>query len=54
MGTATTKTFDAVGMSRRLREDTGRKLARLTRKERLAVLNAHLRPARGKKASKPA
>jgi len=32
-------------MSRRLREDTGRKLAALTRAERLALLNAHLRPA---------
>jgi len=45
MATPTTKTFDAVEMSRRLREDTSRKLAALTRAERLALLNAHLRPA---------
>ena len=31
MATPTTKTFDAVEMSRRLREDTSRKLATLTR-----------------------
>ena len=38
-----TKTFDAVEMSRRLREQTGRKLAALTREQRLAMLNAHIR-----------
>ena len=43
MATPTTKTFDAVEMSRRLREDTSRKLATLTRAQRLALLNAHLR-----------
>ncbi len=41
----TNKTFDAVEMSRRLREETSRKLAALTRAQRLAILNAHLRPA---------
>lgn len=40
---ATPKTFDAVEMSRRLREETGRKLAELTREQRLALLNSHLR-----------
>ena len=45
MATTTTKTFDAVEMSRRLREETSRKLAALTREQRLALLNAHLRPA---------
>ncbi|GDY23809.1 hypothetical protein LBMAG56_51560 [Verrucomicrobiota bacterium] len=44
METTMTKTFDAVEMSRRLREATGRKLAPLTREQRLALLNAHLRP----------
>ena len=39
----TTKTFDALEMSRRLREETSRKLATLTREQRLAILNAHLR-----------
>ena len=40
-----TKTFDAVEMSRRLREQTGRKLAAMTRAQRLALLNAHIRPS---------
>ena len=40
-----TKTFDAVEMSRRLREQTGRKLAALTREQRLALLNGHIRAA---------
>ena len=44
METTVTKTFDAVEMSRRLREATSRKLAPLTREQRLALLNAHLRP----------
>ena len=44
MAAATTRTFDAVEMSRRLREETSRKLAALTREQRLALLNAHLRP----------
>jgi len=39
----TTKTFDAVEMSRRLREQTSRKLAGLTREQRLALLNGHIR-----------
>ncbi len=43
MPTPKTKTFDAVEMSRRLREETGRKLAGLTREQRLALLNSHLR-----------
>jgi len=38
-----TKTFDAVEMSRRLREQTSRKLAGLTREQRLALLNGHIR-----------
>ncbi len=33
------KTFDAVEMSRRLREQTSRKLAALTREQRIALLN---------------
>ena len=39
------KTFDAVEMSRRLREQTSRKLAALTREQRLALLNGHIRAA---------
>jgi hypothetical protein len=45
MATPKTKTFDAVEMSRRLREETSRKLAELTREQRLALLNSHLRPS---------
>lgn len=45
MATPTTKTFDAVEMSRRLREDTSRRLAAIPRAERIARLNAHIRPA---------
>jgi uncharacterized protein YbbK (DUF523 family) len=37
-----TKTFDAVEMSRRLREQTSRKLAGLSRDERLTLLNRHV------------
>lgn len=44
MATPKNKTFDAVEMSRRLREETGRQLAGLTREQRLALLNSHLRP----------
>ena len=33
-----TKTFDAVEMSRRLRENTSRKLSAMSREERLACL----------------
>lgn len=40
---ATPKNFDAVEMSLRLREETSRKLAALTREQRLALLNSHLR-----------
>jgi hypothetical protein len=43
MASPKTKTFDALQMSRRLREETGRKLAAMTREQRLAVLNSHLR-----------
>ncbi len=32
-------------MSRRLREEPSRKLAVLTRQQRITLLNAHLRPA---------
>lgn len=39
MGTKT-KTFDAIEMSRRLREQTSRKLDAMTREERLAYLKA--------------
>ena len=45
MATTTNKTFDAVEMSRRLREETSRKLAAMTREQRMALLNAQLRPA---------
>ncbi len=38
-----TKTFDAVEMSRRVREETSRKLAALTREQRIALLNGHIR-----------
>lgn len=41
----TTKKFDAVEMSRRLREETSRKLAALTREQQIALLNSQLRPA---------
>jgi hypothetical protein len=37
-----TKTFDAVEMSRRLREQTSRKLAALTREQRVALLNRQI------------
>ena len=40
-----TKTFDAMEMSRRLREETSRKLTTFTHQQRIALLNAHLRPA---------
>jgi hypothetical protein len=42
-----TKTFDAVEMSRRLREQTGRKLAALTREQRMALLNGHIHAGGG-------
>ena len=45
MAAPKTKEFDAVEMSRRLREETSRKLAGLTREQRLALLNSHLRPS---------
>ena len=41
-----TKTFDAVEMSRRLRVETGRKLATLSLAQRMALLNGHIRPVR--------
>jgi hypothetical protein len=40
-------------MSRRLREETGRKLAGLTREQRLALLNSHLRPAPATSSADP-
>jgi hypothetical protein len=40
---AQTKTFDAVEMSRLLREETSRKLAGLSRNERLTLLNRHIK-----------
>jgi hypothetical protein len=45
MPAATTKTFYAVQLSRQLCEQTGRKLALLTREERITLLNSHIRPA---------
>ena len=45
MPTPVTKTFDAVEMSRQLREQTSRKLALLTREQRVALLNSHIHPA---------
>lgn len=42
MPTPMTKTFDAAEMSRKLREQTSRKLAALTREQRLALLNGHI------------
>lgn len=50
MPTPTTKTFDAVQMSRRLREQTSRKLAALTREQRLALLNGHIHATRKESA----
>lgn len=48
MATTTNKTFDAVEMSRRLREETSRQLAALSPAERIALINSHLsQPARG-------
>jgi hypothetical protein len=44
-----TKTFDAVEMSRRLREETSRLLATMSRQEKINFLNRHLKrfpPAR--------
>jgi hypothetical protein len=45
MATPKTKTFDAVEVSRRLREETSRKLAGLSREQRLTLLNSHLHPS---------
>lgn len=42
MPTPMTKTFDALEMSRRLREQTSLKLAALTREQKLALLNGHI------------
>ena len=42
---ATTRNFDAMQMSRRLREETSRKLAALTREQQIALLNSQLCPA---------
>ena len=46
MPASQTKSFDAVEMSRRLREGTSRKLATLNREERIALLNAHIRASK--------
>ena len=43
MATTSNKTFDAVEMSRRLREQTSHELASLTAEQRIALLNSHLR-----------
>ena len=43
MATTSNKTFDAVEMSRRLREETSRHLASLTAEQRVALLNSHVR-----------
>ena len=37
-----TNSLDAVEMSRRLREQTGVRLAAMTQAERMALLNAHI------------
>lgn len=43
MATTSNKTFDAVEMSRQLREKTSHDLASLTAEQRIALLNSHLR-----------
>ncbi len=43
MATTSNKTFDAVEMSRRLREQTSHELESLTAEQRIALLNSHLR-----------
>ena len=42
MTAKTTNLLDALEMSRRLREQTGARLAAMTRAERMALLNAHI------------
>ena len=42
MATNSNKTFDAVEMSRRLREKTSHELESLTADQRIALLNSHL------------
>lgn len=42
MATTSNKTFDAVEMARRLREQTSHELASLTAEQRIALLNSHL------------
>jgi hypothetical protein len=42
MATISNKTFDAVEMSRRLREQTSHDLASLTAEQRITLLNSHL------------
>jgi len=42
MTAKTTNSLDAVEMSRRLREQTGARLAAMTQAERMALLNAHI------------
>ena len=43
MAMTSNKTFDAVEMSRRLREKTSHELESLTAEQRIALLNSHLR-----------
>ena len=43
MATNSNQTFDAVEMSRRLREQTSHELESLTAEQRIALLNSHLR-----------
>ncbi len=43
MATTSNQTFDAVEMSRRLREQTSHELESLTAGQRIALLNSHLR-----------
>ena len=43
MATTSNKTFDAVEMSRLLREKTSHELESLTTEQRIALLNSHLR-----------
>jgi hypothetical protein len=38
-----TKTFDAIELSCQLREKTSRQLAKLSREQRIALINSHIR-----------
>lgn len=46
----TNKALDAVEMSRELRQQTAQKLAAMTRSEKLALLNGHMRQTAGNEA----